>query len=126
MAGGGGKRDLLEVLLGVFISPVEVFRMKGAKMEFFICLLLWIFTFVGGTWYCFYLKGLNILADIFCVLIPPLGVFFGNNKCRTEVWIALLLCFLVIIPRFIPGLKGMMYMEIALYFPAIVYAFWVA
>jgi uncharacterized membrane protein YqaE (UPF0057 family) len=81
--------------------------MKGVGIEFIISLCLWIFTFgVGGILYCFHLKGVPILANILCALIPPLGVYCGEGSCRTEVWICLLLTCLFV-------------------FPGTVYAYWV-
>lgn len=125
--GKEGGRDLISVLLGVLIAPVEVFRMKGIGMEFVISLLLYIFTFIiGGIWYCFYLKGVNILSDIFCVLIPPLGVFFGTNNCRKEVGISALLWGLVFLLYFVPIPRMFLYSEAIFFLPAIVYSYMVA
>lgn len=120
------NKDLLGVILGVLIPPIEVFRMKNMGQEFLICLLLWLFTLVGGIWYTFYLKGVEIVADILCLIIPPLGVFVGNKmKCKNEVWICLLLCCLVAIIPSVPALKEFVYATPALWLPAVIYAYYV-
>ena len=94
-----GKKDIIDVLLGVIIPPVEVFRMKGIGIEFVICLVLWICTItVGGILYCFHLKGVDILANILCIFLPPVGVYCGQGGCKKDAWVTLVLTFFFWVP----------------------------
>ena len=88
------KRPALDVILGMILPPVEVYRMKGIGMEFLIDLLLWL-TLIGSTLYCFHLKGVKPIANIFCLLIPPLGVLLAENgNLGIHFWVCLVLtCF---------------------------------
>lgn len=120
-------RPLDVAIIGVLIPPLQVYR-KGNQCNtpFILDLLLfiigiaffpfWGFTgrlwgvgyffgwlpfvcFVAAICYCFHLEGVSdIAANIFCVLIPPLGLYIGTKKCDEHILICLLLWFILWFP----------------------------
>lgn len=92
-------RECVDAILGVILPPVQVFRKKKAGKEFWIDLILFLLYIFGFGWlsviYCFYAaEGVDILPAIFCLLIPPLGLWLGTKQCNMDILICLLLCFL--------------------------------
>ena len=93
----GFSRPVLDVILGVLIPPVEVFRMKGVGMEFIISILLWLIP-IASVLYCFHMKEIPLVVNILCALLPPVGVYMAKNECGKEALIALLLMFVFYLP----------------------------
>ena len=92
------KRPWLDVLLGILLPPIEVLRMKGVGVELLIDFVLWI-TLIGSVFYCFHLKGIKPLVNLFCILLPPLGVLLGEgNKITIHFWVCLILTFFFWLP----------------------------
>lgn len=98
----GGKRDIVDAILGVLLPPVQVYRKTGkCGAEFWIDLILWL-TIIGAILYCWHIHGLDLLVNIGCFFIPPLGLFCAKgNKCDQDVLICLVLTLFFWIPGMI-------------------------
>lgn len=93
---------LCDVLWGMFIPPVRVYKFKGRfTLEVFIAILLWLFGWIGGIWYTFTITGIDCGVSLCCILFPPLGYYVGKKKCDKDFCITLLLTFLLWIPGMI-------------------------
>jgi len=119
-------RELDVAIVGVLIPPLQVYRKRqNCQSEFILDLLLFIIglayfpfwgifhrwlwmsylgwlpfiCFIASICYCFHLEGLtDVAANIFCCLIPPLGLYISTKKCDIDILIALLLWFLFWFP----------------------------
>lgn len=116
-------RECDVAILGVLIPPLQVYRTKQCGKEFWIDLLLWVLAWVfwptsgvilGGRaafvgWiplifliaavvYCFSLHNVEIAANIFCFLLPPLGLWIGTKKVDQDLAICILLWILLWLP----------------------------
>ena len=94
---------LVSAILGVIIPPIEVFRQHKCGSEFWIDLVLWILLFLlGGIFYCFYLKRVDCVHNILCILLPPIAVYLKTKDCVSTI-ITLILWFFGLAPGVIAG-----------------------
>ena len=83
--------DCFTAIIGVIIPPIIVFQKKGIGMEFIIDLILWICTWALAVWYCFHLLGMDLPVNIFCLYIPPIGLYLSQKKFDQDFIICLVL-----------------------------------
>ena len=84
---------LVSAILGVIIPPLEVFRKHKCGAEFWIDLVLWLLLLlVGGIFYCFHLKKVDIVHNILSILLPPIAVYLKTKDCVSTI-ITLVLMF---------------------------------
>ena len=93
-------RPCLDAVLGVLLPPLQVFRKRGLKTEFFISLILTILMWFPGIFYCFHLEGVDCCQNILAILLPPVAVYM-SKKCASEFWISLILTILIWLPGII-------------------------
>ena len=99
--------ECFQAIFGVILPPVAVLVEKGCGGDFWINLLLTIFTlWIGGILHAFHVFGINYCANLLCVLLPPVGVLVELG-CGVEFWISLVLTLL-------GGLPGVIYSYYAL------------
>ena len=85
-------------ILGVLLPPVAVLIDKGCGVSFLINLLLTIFlVYIGGILHAFHTFRVPICTNIFCLLLPPVGVLLEFG-CTGEFWVSIILTLLGWIP----------------------------
>ena len=85
-------RTTMDAALGLFISPLQVYRRKGCENQLFICLALTL-TIVGQVLYCFYLEGVKSSQNVLALFCPPVAVAL-NKGCNKYAWMCLVMTLL--------------------------------
>ena len=81
-------------LFGLLLPPLAVFLDKGANQDFVINIIVTVFlVLVGGVIHAFHVMGVGLVTNIFCLLVPPIGVLIDFG-CTGTFWITLLLTLL--------------------------------
>ena len=92
-------KPLLDAILGVLIPPLQVYlKKRKCNDDFWIDLIL-ILLFPISIIYCFHVcYGMDIIHNICCLFIPPLGVYYSQKKLTIDTLIALILMIFFLLP----------------------------